>query len=270
MKPNEYIIEMFTRFTDVFNKLEGLGNRENEEDKVFKILRCLPFKWNSKTEAIMEANNLRELPLEKLIGSLMAYEMKIKRQENEIQEEEDKKKNITLKVQEKKVVEETKINDMKDDITLITKRVQKLMMKDKFSGRTYNRRSNYMKEGLLREEKEKRERAREVICYNCKKSGHINYGCPLYKSKREKRRAMMATWNQSKDSFDDENEKEVANMCFMALEDQDEVNSNFDDDEFMIEYEELLKDINKLDEKNTSLKNKELDEIKEIFSKVEA
>ena len=46
-------------------------------------------------------------------------------------------------------------------------------------------------------------------------------------------------------------------MCFMALEDQDKVNSNFDkDEEFMIEYEELLKNINKFDEKNTSLKKK--------------
>ena len=36
-------------------------------------------------------------------------------------------------------------------------------------------------------------------------------------------------------------------MCFMALEDQDEVNYNFDNDkEFMIGYKELLKDINKL------------------------
>ena len=81
---------------------------------------------------------------------------------------------------------------------------------------------------------------------------------------------MMATWSQSKDSSNDENEKEFANMCFMVLEDQDEVNFNFDnDEEFMIEYKELLKDINKLDEKNTSLKKivfelqKELDEIKE-------
>ena len=62
----------------------------------------------------------------------------------------------------------------------------------------------------------------------------------------------------------------------MALKDQDEVNSNFDnDEEFMIEYQEMLKYINKLDEKNTSLKKKkfelkkELDEIKENFSKVE-
>ena len=49
MKPNEYIVEMFTRFTDVVNGLEGLGKRVSEQDKVSKILRCLPPKWNSKT-----------------------------------------------------------------------------------------------------------------------------------------------------------------------------------------------------------------------------
>ena len=64
-------------------------------------------------------------------------------------------------------------------------------------------------------------------------------------------------------------------MCFIAFENQDEVNSNFDDDEFIIEYEEFLKDINKLDEKNTFLKKKvfelkkEPNEIKENFSKFE-
>ena len=77
MKPNESIVEVFTRFIDVVNGLEGLGNRVSEEDKVSKILRYLSPKWNSKTEAIVEAKNLRELPLEELIGSLMTYEMKI-------------------------------------------------------------------------------------------------------------------------------------------------------------------------------------------------
>ena len=75
---------------------------------------------------------------------------------------------------------------------------------------------------------------------------------------------MMVTWSQSEDSPDNENEKEVANMCFMALEDQDEVNSNFDDDEFMIEYDELLKDINKLDEKSILLKKKVFELQKEL------
>ena len=79
MKPNESIVEMFTRFTDVVNGFEGLGNRVTEEDKISKILRCLPPKWNSKTEAIKEAKNLRELPLEELISSLMTYGMKFAR-----------------------------------------------------------------------------------------------------------------------------------------------------------------------------------------------
>ena len=79
MKPNKSIVEMFTRFTDVVNGLEGLGNRVSEEDKVSKILRCLPPKWNSKMETIEKAKNLKELPLEELISSLMTYEMKIAR-----------------------------------------------------------------------------------------------------------------------------------------------------------------------------------------------
>ena len=44
MKSNESIVEMFTRFTNVVNRLEGLGNEVSEEDKVSKILRCLPPK----------------------------------------------------------------------------------------------------------------------------------------------------------------------------------------------------------------------------------
>ena len=275
MKPNESIVEMFTRFTDVINGLEGLGKRVSEQNKVSKILRCLPPKWNSKTEAIEEANNLKELPLEELIRSLMTYEMKIARQEKEMQEE-SKKKSIALKAQEEKVVEEANLSNMEDDIAHITKKMQKFMMKNKFGGKTYNKRSNYKKEGPSKEEKENREGAKEVNCYKCKKPGHIKYDCPLYKAKKEKRRAMMATWSQSEDSSDDESENEFANMCFMAFEDQDKVSSDSDDNEVSFEYDELLIALYKFGENNTSLKKKifefkkELDEIKEKFSKVEA
>ena len=133
--------------------------------------------------------------------------------------------------------------------------VQKLMMKNKYGGKTYNKRINYKKEGPSKEEKENKEGAKEVICYKCKNPGHVKYDCPLYKTKREKRRVMVATWSQSEDSSDDENENEVANMCFMAFEDKDEVNSNLDENEdFMFKYDDLLKANYKLDEKNISLR----------------
>ena len=61
MKPNESIVEMFSWFTDVVNGLEGLGSRVSEEDTVSIILRRLPPKWNSKTEAIEEAKNSKDL-----------------------------------------------------------------------------------------------------------------------------------------------------------------------------------------------------------------
>ena len=72
-----------------------------------------------------------------------------------------------------------------------------------------------------------------MVCFKCEKPGHIKYGCPLYKSetKRRKKKAMMATWSESEESFEEENEKEVANMCFMAMDELDEVNSNFSDED---------------------------------------
>ena len=43
---------------------------------------------------------------------------------------------------------------------------------------------------------------------------------------------MMATWSENEDeSSDEENEKEVANMCFIAIDELDEVNSNISDED---------------------------------------
>ena len=118
----------------------------------------------------------------------------------------------------------------------------------------------------------------DLVCFKYKKSGHIKYDCPLYKSeaKRRKKKGMMATWSENEDeSSKEENEKEVANMCFMAIYELDEVNSNFSDEDIHDAFEELYEDFEKLSLKNISLKKKvqqlekELGEVKEKFSNVE-
>ena len=96
----------------------------------------------------------------------------------------------------------------------------------------------------------------------------------IYKSeaKRKMKKAMMATWSESEESSEEEKEKEVANMCFMAIDDLDEVNSNFRDEDMHDIFEELYEDFEKHSLKNNSLKKKiqdlenELEEVKEKFS----
>ena len=83
---------------------------------------------------------------------------------------------------------------------------------------------------------------------------------------------MMAIRSESEESLEQENEKEVANMCFMAIDELDEVNSNFSDEDMHDVFEKLYKDFEKLSLKNISLKKKiqqlekELGEVKEKFS----
>ena len=95
MKENEIIVEMITRFTNIVNDLEALENTYKESERVMKILKSLPSKWHTKVTAIQEAKDLTKLPMEKLIGSLMTYEINLTKK---LQEGEDKKKkNIALK-----------------------------------------------------------------------------------------------------------------------------------------------------------------------------
>ncbi|WKA10986.1 hypothetical protein VitviT2T_028524 [Vitis vinifera] len=68
---------MFSRFLVIVNKLEALGKTFTEVEKVMKILRSLPRKWETKVTTIQEAKDLTKLSLEELIGSLMTYEIEL-------------------------------------------------------------------------------------------------------------------------------------------------------------------------------------------------
>ena len=148
------------------------------------------------------------------------------------------------------------------------------MRGERFRGKRFTfRRDLSKKEPSSHGDKEKWEEKRDLVYFKCKKPRHIKYDYPLYKSeaKRRMKKAMMATWSESEESFEEENEKEVANMCFMAMDELDEVNSNFSNEDMHVVFEELYEDFEKLSLKNNSLKKKiqELEEVKEKFSIVE-
>ena len=66
-------------------------------------------------------------------------------------------------------------------------------------------------------------------------------------SSKKKKKAMVATWSESdEDSMEEEWTNEDANVCFMALEEhEDEVNSNFNYNEFQDVLQELHFDLEK-------------------------
>ena len=86
----------------------------------------------------------------------------------------------------------------------------------------------------------------------------------------------MATWSESEnESSKEENEKEVTNMCLMAIDELDEVNSIISDEDIHDAFQELYEDFEKLGWKNIFLKKKvqqlekELGAVKEKFSNVD-
>ncbi|MQM20656.1 hypothetical protein Taro_053679 [Colocasia esculenta] len=79
MQPGETITQMYSRFTDITNGLAGLGKTYEMGDMVRKILRSLLASWTPNVTEIEEANDLKRMSLEKLIGSLMAHEINMER-----------------------------------------------------------------------------------------------------------------------------------------------------------------------------------------------
>ena len=91
--------------------------------------------------------------------------------------------------------------------------------------------NQFMRRGRFHNKKNSRPDAKEeIICYNCNKPGHMKFDCPLLKQKSYendkqqkplKKKALHAIWDDSDSSSDEEEGKtELANMCFMAHDDE--------------------------------------------------
>ncbi|XP_070036976.1 uncharacterized protein [Nicotiana tomentosiformis] len=122
MKYDENIQDMHTRFTSIINELHSLGETIPRNKLVRKILSVLPSSWESKVNAITEANDLQTLTIDELVGNLKTYEMK-KKKDNE-RREPKREKNLVLK---------TDNNDSSGedgDMAYFTRRFQKMVRRN--------------------------------------------------------------------------------------------------------------------------------------------
>ena len=112
----------------------------------------------------------------------------------------------------------------------------------------------------------------KLVCYNCRKSRHIQTECPeivrirTSKIKGKKTKAMICTWSDESDDEDEdstfEEEDKKSKICLMAIGDEEiknEVNTPFEDyslSDWEDAYSELLDKYDDVKRDNKHLKKK--------------
>ncbi|GAV66677.1 LOW QUALITY PROTEIN: UBN2 domain-containing protein, partial [Cephalotus follicularis] len=121
---------------------------------------------------------------------------------------------------------------------------------------------------LKGEESTKRE---EPTCYECKKPDFKNERPNLKKKEKinkeqsKKKKAFVATWDDSDPSSSkEESDEEVANIAFMAIEEENENEVNFTFDNLENAYENLFNENENVCLRNKTLKKKTISMSKEI------
>ena len=174
MQPKESISKMYNCFTTFITNLKSLEKTYANKELVKKILNSLPKSWEAKVIVTEESKDPNTFPLDKLVGSLFTHEMKMKQREesNKKALEKSKKVGVALKSTIKKK-ERYDGSDEDEDIAMFARKFNKFMRMKK-----YGNARKPQKGDMFNGKSSKREND-SIMCYECKKLGHIKFECPL-------------------------------------------------------------------------------------------
>ncbi|XP_072082090.1 uncharacterized protein [Arachis hypogaea] len=210
MKEDESIDQMFERFSIIINNLDAMGRSYSEETLVRKILRSLTKKWEVKSTAISERNDLIKITYDELRGKLLAYETT-----HMSQDKDDKKKSIALKSRMTAQGEESDDSFSDEEMVLFARKMRRLL-RYKNKGKGSSSSKDVKKDQV------------KFTCHHYKEPGHFKSDCPQLKKgkkpKKDKKKVMMATWEDLENDTSSESSDQEAQLCLMAdHNDEDEV-----------------------------------------------
>ena len=121
MEEDELFNEFYAKLKDIVNSAFNLEETIPEPKVVWKVLRSLPEKFQSKITAFKESKDIDKIPLTELVGNLQTYELGLTRIEKS-----SKSKSMALKAKSSDTDESSDDEDSKMK-SYITRKFKKFM-----------------------------------------------------------------------------------------------------------------------------------------------
>ena len=186
-------------------------------------------KWGPKVTASEEAQDLKTLALDDLLGKLLTHEIRLKEDE-----EVQPKRRVVFKTtkEELQSFEDESTESHEDSVTMIARGLKRMFKSRRFDPKKFYRKGSSSKKTSKGNKFSANKNETDLgPCFGCGLPGHMIKNCPIIQKKAEKmnqiakkekelKRAMIAAWSDSDSHDNDEEEEQVENLCFMANEDQ--------------------------------------------------
>lgn len=235
MKDDESINDFHMNILEIANASSALGDKLFEEKLVRKILRSLPKRFDMNVAAIEEAQDISNIRVDELFGSLQTFELGMS------DSYEKKNKSIAFVSNTNDEEEECDLDideGLSNVIVLLRRQFNKVMKRMDMKSRSNvkNNSSDISKSndfGRKPNSEEKSSQSKGIQCHGCEGFSHIRFECPTYLKKKKKSLAVTWSGEESKSELEEESAK-----CVTVLTGRYVSNEDSCDDELI--YDELV------------------------------
>ncbi|CAM9000044.1 unnamed protein product [Rhodiola kirilowii] len=278
MQEDETIADFNTRVLDISNEAFALGKPMTEETLVRKVLRSLTKRFAMKALAVKEANDVKTMRLDELMGSLQTHEMDMN--------EEDRLTKVSSVGLKTKSVKDKTDDASEQQYAMFANNFGKFMRRQYGKGTesSQSSKSRFQKNDKTfkrnqSEDSDIDNKGKGIQCRECEGYGHIRAECI---NTQKKKNAYAVSWSDSESDQEGETNNFVALASYVNNEGEtsNEVgsesssenttqysscsnNEEIIDEDFAIKYKELFQEWLNEVEQNKILHNNLTDLTKE-------